>query len=317
MPTPPKATDHPKEPPVRLDSTAHNESLLKKIGAKRSEIAAYLSRTEPTAMRLTTVTTLCSATAGILTATLTKVLGDAPKFSPTWRWLSLGATVCSGLAIVTNQWYKSRNYAANISKARTADAKLEALATLIEIGQIPLKDSGIRYEKCVLEVPFVILPTTTAPWWRGVPLERVEGKIKTPTSGQPIAETIPCAGTATGLQPGVHLWLAVESSGRIWPRETEVTVKPDGSWAKTLFEDGTLPTFAVSLYVVGPKGHRTIKRWLDSCASTGSYPELHRTRHMPRLDWVTGLTRNQPDPPLSGRAPDLPEHAQGREPATH
>jgi hypothetical protein len=276
---------------MRPDNTLHDDSLLKKIRAKRSHIATYLGRVEPTANRLTTFTTICSAIAAASTAVLTIALSATPSIK--LRWLSAGATACSALAVSANQWYRSRDLATRILKAQAADAKLEAVETLIEVGQMPLKEAATRYEKCVLDVPFVTSSTRRVGGWkREVPLELVEGEITQPTPGQHVGDTFICSGsTSVPKLPDVYLWLAVEIEGRIWPKETEVKVKDDGSWTRTVFEEGTNETFALSLFAANPGGHRYLKTWLTACDKQGKYPELRRTAGMIRLSRVTALTR--------------------------
>ncbi|HXO28387.1 MAG TPA: hypothetical protein VOA80_13650 [Thermoanaerobaculia bacterium] len=276
---------------MKPESTPHDDNLMRRIRAKRSQIATYLNRVEPTANRLTTFATICSAIAGTSTAVLTIALSTTPSIR-LW-WLSAGATASSALAGSANHWYKSRDLAARILKAQATDAKLEALETLIEIGQIPLKDAAARYERCVLEVPFVTWKAELA-WKRAVPLELVEGEITQPVSGQHVGDPFICSGSATVPLPDVHFWLALEIEDRIWPKETEVTVKEDGSWSKTVFEEGTSETFAISLFAANPQGHRYIQTWLRSCDKQGTYPELRRTPGMIRLSRVTALTRTLP-----------------------
>jgi hypothetical protein len=302
-----------KEILMTPDNTFPNDNLLRKIRAKRSHISTYLSRVEPTANRLTTFITICSAIAAASTAVLTIALSTAPSIK--LRWLSAGATASSALAVSANQWYKSRDLTTRILKAQAADAKLEALEALIEVGQITLKEAAARYAKCVLEVHFVTLPARRdGGWKREVPLELVEGEITQPTSGKYVGDSFICSGSATGLRPDIHLWLVAEIEGRIWPKETEVTVKEGTDlWTKTIFEEGSNETFAVSLFAANPVGHRYIQAWLKSCDKKGTYPELRRTPGMIRLSRVSALRRTLP---TTTSAPDASrdDHIQESKP---
>jgi len=294
---PRKTPSNQKDPPAKPERALLD--LLRKIRAKRSHIATYVGRAEPTANRLTTFATICSVIAAGSTTLLTKVLATPGTTSPSWRWLAVGATISSILAGSANQWYRSRDFAARISKAQAADARLEALETLIEVGQVRLKEATDRYQKCVLEVPFVAFPARRGHGWkREVPLELVEGTISLPTSESHVRDQFTCSGSATGLQPDMHLWLAVEIDGRIWPKEAEVKAKEeDGTWTKTIIEEGTNETFAVSLWVANPEGHKYIRTWLTKSDERGTYPELRR---MIRLWRVTELRRTLPSTnPLS------------------
>ncbi len=201
------------------------------------------------------------------------------------------------LAGAANQWYRSRDLAHRILKAQAVDAKLETLETLIEVGQVPIKEAISRYEKCVLEVPFAGFPTRRGRRWQSeAPLELMEGQICQPKAGQQVGDSFVCSGTAACLQPDLrsHLWLATEIEGRIWPKETEIVVKEGGSWTKTIFEEGTNEIFAVSLFAANPEGHRYVQDWLRACDRKGTYPELRRTPGMIRLARVTGLRRTLP-----------------------
>ncbi len=278
-----------------IEPSPHND-LLKRIHTKRSHIATYLSTVEPTANRITTLTTFCSAVAALLTGSLTKALGITGPSSPSWQWIAASATGFSIVAGSANQWYKSRDFATRVSTAQATDAKLEALETLLEVGQISPKDAMTRYERYLLEIDFIKTPTKTKSWWRRrVALEEVEGILTQPISGQIVGDDgFVCSGFTkpVPLPKGVHLWLAVEIDGRIWPKESELSVKEDGSWAKTIFEEGMTTKFAVSLFAADPFGHKHIRKWLRSSEKAGKYPELYRMPGMIRLKRVTGLRRD-------------------------
>src|SRR5262245_54273185 len=55
-------------------------------------------------------------------------------------------------------------------------------------------------------------------------LTKVNGKITAPTPGSPVGTTFDCAGTVSNLEAGVHIWLAVEVKGSLWPKEADLTV---------------------------------------------------------------------------------------------
>jgi hypothetical protein len=123
--------------------------------------------------------------------------------------------------------------------------------------------------------------------------DRVRGEIKQPTVDQEVGDTFVASGSAKGVQQGLHLWLAIEINGRIWPNEGELLLEDDGSWKTTVFEEGTAARFSLSLFAANEEGHDYIRSWLRSSVQTGSYPELRRTIGMRRLARVTGLRRQK------------------------
>lgn len=139
------------------------KDLLKCIGDKRSEIAAFLAKTRPRNRRLVNVSIVCSALAGAmtagpalggksLTAWLTEVLGLS---SPIWQLLCLGATACSVSAAIATNMSKSHDIASKILRAQTCNAKLEGLETLVKIEQIDIAEASSLYTKYLPEVSFI------------------------------------------------------------------------------------------------------------------------------------------------------------------
>jgi hypothetical protein len=85
----------------------------------------------------------------------------------------------------------------------------------------------------------------------------------------------------------VHLWLAVEANGLIWPKEGQIIPDDSGSWTATVFEDGATDLFSLSLLVADRRAHRNIEAWLDSGKRSGMYAELtslRGTRRVARVD---------------------------------
>lgn len=139
------------------------ETLLQKVADKRSEIEAFLSKTEPRNVRLVNTAIVASAiaaafTAGpafggeTLTAWLTKTLGLT---SPVWQLLCLVATACSVVAAIATNLSKSYAIAAKLASARQTDAKLEGLETLIETDQISMKQASSLYAQYLEDVAFL------------------------------------------------------------------------------------------------------------------------------------------------------------------
>jgi hypothetical protein len=89
----------------------------------------------------------------------------------------------------------------------------------------------------------------------------------------------------------LHLWLAVEIDDCLWPKEGEVSVQDDGSWSKTIFEEGKVDEFSLSLWAVNATGERYVRDWFKEGDRVGNYRELRRTSGMQRLAKVNGLHR--------------------------
>jgi hypothetical protein len=289
-------------------------SLLERVRAKRLHIISYVNRVEPSEPRenrLSSLGIVCSALATLLTAgpaiggeSFTKALGAAGPNSPSWRILCGGAMMFSLAAAVASKLYKSHDIAARLSKAQACDAKLGAIETLLEVGRLSLKDAATRYEKCILEVPFIALTEKQQRrrLQQELALKLIKGKIRLPISEQAVGGRFLCSGSASGLQEGAHLWLAVEIDGRIWPKESEVHVEEDGSWSKTVFEQGTAGKFSLSLLAANAEGNEYIRAWLRLCDQTGSYPELRAPELIP-LARINGLCRDLPSIEAAGVAP--------------
>jgi hypothetical protein len=125
--------------------------------------------------------------------------------------------------------------------------------------------------------------------------DNVSGSISEPRANDVVGRTFQCSGVVTGLQSGLHLWLAVEAGGRLWPRETEVLPNEANEWSVPIFEDGMTEEFAVSLFVADANADRRIMEWLDAGRRTGEYTELRGIPGARRLARVDGLRLKRRD----------------------
>lgn len=116
-----------------------------------------------------------------------------------------------------------------------------------------------------------------------------KASIDMPGSKQLVGRTINCSGSASGIQPPMHLWLYVEANGFVWPKEPEVVVDQDNQWAARVFEDGRSPEFAVALHVLPPEGDQAIREWLEDGKRTGGYAERTGFPGETRLARADGL----------------------------
>ena len=118
----------------------------------------------------------------------------------------------------------------------------------------------------------------------------LKGSIIEPHLGETVARrTFHCNGTATGVGPESHLWLAVEVNNRVWPKERELHVLADGSWENTVYEDGATDKFSLSLLSANADAEKQITQWIEAGKKTGQYAELVGIPGTERLARIDGL----------------------------
>jgi hypothetical protein len=276
------------------DDEGLREILLKKIKEKRRQIALCLQDLEPEGARLTNRTIFLGGIAALLGA-LQLAFGHHPvKISAddslsVWQFLAAAAAVCSGFASIYGQKYKSREIAAKLAKAQGGDAKLEGLETSLQLGQATIKEGTTRYNQLITEVSFVHADGPHANLRGRAALDAVKGQIRSPSDDQYVPRAFESSGAVSGVGPSIHLWLAVEVGGLIWPKEGQVLPDDDGSWTGTVFEDGVNDAFCLSLLAADEKGHKKIQSWLARGVRTGTYQELRHLARTRRVARVEGL----------------------------
>lgn len=273
-----------------------SDAILEQIRAKRRNLASYVTITEPRGVRLNNLSIICGSIATVLTAgpaiggqTLTDALGG-PGSSWSWRLLCAGAAVSSLIATVATNIYKSREISSRLAKANACDAKLEILEIGIDLRKITDDEALSRYSECISILDFPI-PEAEEGSRRAARVDSVKGGITEPAAEAGVGKSFPCSGWSQGLERGLHLWLAVELPGKIWPKAGEIHVADDGSWNKTVFEDGDTEHFSLSLYAANAEGDSHIRAWFKRCDRTGIYTELKGMPGTIRVDRVDGLSR--------------------------
>jgi hypothetical protein len=88
---------------------------------------------------------------------------------------------------------------------------------------------------------------------------------------------------------GIHLWLAIEVNGLVWPKEGQLFFDESGAWTTTIFEDGATDLFSLSMFAANRSGHKNIERWLTSGKRSGLYKELTSLPGTRRVTRVDGL----------------------------
>ena len=123
--------------------------------------------------------------------------------------------------------------------------------------------------------------------------QRPRATIDAPSPNQIVVGTIPCNGSATGIQPDMHLWLAVEANGFIWPKEGEVYVDTEDRWSATIFEAGAAKEFSVALLIANSEANKVIRAWLEKGRRNGEYALMKRISGTERLARADGLRLNK------------------------
>lgn len=122
-----------------------------------------------------------------------------------------------------------------------------------------------------------------------VAFQRASGTISQPSDRAVVTARFDASGTAQNVDEDVYLWLAVEISGRIWPKEGTVSVKTNGRWSAPVFEDGRPDQFGLSLWAANPQANRQLHAWLERGLLRGDFAELQPLPGMKRLARVEGL----------------------------
>lgn len=118
-------------------------------------------------------------------------------------------------------------------------------------------------------------------------LSKLSGKIEEPKRGHTVRNTFDCNGTLAGFKEGegVHIWLAVEINGLIWPKERQLQVGQDGKWSDKVYEDGSGSKFSLILIAADEDAHDKIKEWL----ARGKYEGMNTIEGIVRLDRIDNL----------------------------
>jgi hypothetical protein len=147
-------------------------------------------------------------------------------------------------------------------------ALLLALAIVAPLVAYIVTLKSVRDEKAAAELAAKAAAKSAAP-----SAGQAFATIESPERGESVDRTIECSGSAKGIPPDRHLWLAVEERNFLWPKEGEVIVDEQGKWKGQIFEDGVAEEFAVSLFMADPVGDQFIRTWLETGKRSG-YTEL-------------------------------------------
>lgn len=264
--------------------------LRERINKHRQRIKLFLDELEPKGVRYTWFSIVGSALASILTGSSAALGGESvldlagdPVLN---RIILLIAAILSGISAGATSLYKQKKIASNLSTARKYDAKLEVL-------EIYLEQNNIDHKKATDELTDIVGNIKFIPNLEEGKPDEVAGNIYKPKKNKVVGNKIYCSGRVKNMASNLHLWLAVEIDGHIWPKEGEIIVANGESWHKwhkKIYEDGaTGSPFSISLYVADDNVNRQIRNWLDECDKSGNYPESKKFPGLVRVDRVSGL----------------------------
>ena len=74
---------------------------------------------------------------------------------PIWQALCLAATVLSVALVIINGMLKSHDLSSEIINARSCDAKLEGLETMLDLAQVDVALATHLYAEYLTEIPHV------------------------------------------------------------------------------------------------------------------------------------------------------------------
>jgi hypothetical protein len=279
-------------------SKEDKEKLLKTIRDKRRRITVYLQDMEPRGSRLTNRSIVFGGIASLLTAAQLAFGRGPVNFLKTvypaggvsvWQLLAVAATICSAVAAIAGAIYKQQEIASRLAKAQGCAVKLEGLETSLDLDLTNLKEANIRYAQCIAEIPFVPSEGIGTRVRGRYSVNSVKGTITSPEASASVPRSFRSTGSTSDVGSDVHLWLAVEVNGLIWPKEGEILPDESGFWTATIFEDGATDLFCLSLLAADRKAHKKIESWLNSGKRSGRYAELTSPLGARRVARVDGL----------------------------
>lgn len=272
------------------------EKLLKTVRDKRRRVTIYVEELEPRGSRLTNLSIVFGGVASLLTASQLAFGRGSANFLKTiypagglslWQILAVAATICSAVAAIAGAKYKQQEVASRLAKAQSCTVKLEGLESSLDLDLISVKDANTRYAQYIAEIPFVPAERTGS-GVRGT-VDSVKGEISSPEPSGTVPRAFGCTGSASDVGPDVHLWLAVETNGLVWPKEGQIVPDENGSWTATVFEDGATDVFSLSLLAADRRAHKKIEAWLNKGKRSGKYQEISSLLGARRVARVDGL----------------------------
>lgn len=121
-------------------------------------------------------------------------------------------------------------------------------------------------------------------------LSHLTGRINEPLGGTAVPKSFQCVGTADGFKEGegVHLWVAAEINGRLWPKGHEIICK-DGKWRTKVFQDSDESAFGVALIAADEDANGRIEAWIRHGQNTGRFESLEGLAGIISLDRIDNV----------------------------
>lgn len=137
--------------------------LARHIAERRAAIRAWIAGASPRAARLTNLSIVGSALAGLLTvgpaaggpsltAAITRALGLQ---APVWQLLCGAAALSSFAASTAMILYKTHDVSGRLARAESSDVKLEGLELSLELEAVDLARATEAYTQAIAEVAFI------------------------------------------------------------------------------------------------------------------------------------------------------------------
>ncbi|MCV2489408.1 hypothetical protein OF117_08510 [Geodermatophilus sp. YIM 151500] len=147
------------------DDSDQRREFLARVQRRHADVQVWLRTTRPKAQRRVAVTMVLSSMSAAFTAgpalggntfadAVANALGLAEN-SIVWRLLCLAALVVSVGAAVLVNLERSQNTGARVGAAESAAAELDGLATLVQVGHLPIEEAAKLYQQYTVKIPFV------------------------------------------------------------------------------------------------------------------------------------------------------------------
>lgn len=129
-------------------------------------------------------------------------------------------------------------------------------------------------------------PLVTTPHSETV-IQNPTGKISSPATGLTTSNQVPVTGKTENIEPGQHVWLAVDKPdlGLCWPKEPGL--KPNCSFSTVIYEGGPKEPYTLSLYIVNKTVNDQWEEWLGS-ERLGGLPMPPDKRRLDSVKLVLG-----------------------------
>ena len=123
--------------------------------------------------------------------------------------------------------------------------------------------SGYHQGRESVVIPPVVVPSGPINESGQAEMNKVKGRFVEPISS-PVKRSFRCSGTVVNFRPeSQHLWIAVETEGYLFFKESNFQFTNDGtSWNTSIDEYGGAKTVSLLLFTVNDEANIKIKEWI-------------------------------------------------------